>query len=67
MSLQTYRVAPGQVEAAGSVRPANDDLGSGGADRKSEVIYPVPLSIRIIHMLWVVFMFGAIAMLMLFG
>ena len=67
MYLQTYTVAPGQVKAVSSVRKTHEDLGSGGTDRGREVIYPVPLSIRIIHAMWVVFMFGAIAMLMLFG
>ena len=64
MSLQTIRVAPGQVEAVGSVRKTHDDLDSGGTDRGREVIYPVPLSIRIIHTLWVGFIIGTILMLM---
>tara|TARA_R100000789_G_scaffold9849_1_gene13705 strand:- start:126 stop:326 length:201 start_codon:yes stop_codon:yes gene_type:complete len=66
MSLQTYRVAPGQVETVGSDRETHDDLGSRGTDRKSEVIYPVPLSIRIIHTMWVAGTIGVIMML-LFG
>jgi len=64
MSLQTIAVAPGQAEAVSSDRQAHDDLGFGGTDRKSEVIYEVPLSIRIVHMMWVIFLFGTIAMLM---
>ena len=64
MSLQTITVAPGQAEAVSSDRQAHDDLGFGGTNRKCEVIYPVPLSIRIVHMLWVIFMFGIMAMLM---
>ena len=67
MYLQTYTVAPGQVKAVSSVRKTHEDLDFGGTDRGREVIYPVPLSIRILHAMWVVFMFGAIAMLMLFG
>jgi len=64
MSLQTITVAPGQAEAVSSDRKTHDDLGFGGTDRKCEVIYPVPLSIRIVHMMWVIFLFGTIAMLM---
>jgi len=66
MSLQAIRVASGQAETVGGVRPAHDDLGSRGTDRKSEVIYPVPLSIRIIHTMWVAGIIGVIMML-LFG
>ena len=64
MYLQTYTVAPGQAQAAGSVRKTHEDLGSGGTDRGREVICPVPLSIRIIHTLWVGFTIGTILMLM---
>ena len=64
MSLQTIRVAPGQVKAVGSVRKTHDDLDSGGTDRGRAVTYPVPLSIRIIHTLWVGFIIGTILMLM---
>ena len=66
MSLQAIRVASGQAETVGGVRPTHDDLGSRGTDRKSEVIYPVPLSIRIIHTMWVAGTIGVIMML-LFG
>jgi len=67
MSFQTYTVAPGRTQTVGSGREKNDDLGFGGTDRKSEVIYPVPLSIRILHSMWVVGIAASILMLMLFG
>jgi len=67
MSFQTITVAPAGTQAVGSGREKNDDLGFGGTNRKSEVIYPVPLSIRILHIMWVVGTAASILMLMLFG
>ena len=65
MSLQTYRVAPGQVEAAGSVRKTHDDLGYRGTNRGCEVTYPVPLSFRVLHGFFIVGTVTIIVMLML--
>ena len=65
MSLQTYRVAPGQVEAAGSVRKAYYDLGYRGTDRGRKVTYPVPLPIRVLHGFFIVGTVTIVVMLML--
>jgi hypothetical protein len=67
MSLQIHPVAPGQTEATRSVRSANDDLGFGGIDRKSEVTYPVPIAIRVLWWMWVIGTAGIIVMLVLGG
>ena len=53
MSLQTYRVAPREVEAVGSDRETHDDLGYRGTDRRREVIYTVPLQFRMLHWFFV--------------
>jgi len=68
MSLQAITLAPGGVEAIVEKRQAHNDLSSRGTDREScrEVAYPVPLSIRIIHTMWVAGTIGVIMML-LFG
>ena len=65
MSLQTYTVAPGQVETVGSDRETHDDLGYRGTNRGSEVTYPVPLSFRVLHWFFVGGVVSIIAMLML--
>jgi hypothetical protein len=63
MSLQAYRVAPGKVEAVGSVRKAHNDLGYRGTNRGREVTYPVPLSFRILHWFFVGGVVSIIALL----
>jgi len=65
MSLQTYTVAPGQVETVGSDRETYDDLGYRGTNRGSEVTYPVPLSFRVLHWFFVGGVVSIIVMLML--
>jgi hypothetical protein len=65
MSLQTYRVAPGKVEAVGSVRKAYYDFGYRGTNRGREVTYPVPLPFRILHWFFVGGVVSIIVMLML--
>jgi len=65
MSLQTYTVAPGQVEAVGSVRKTHNDFGHRGTDRRSEVMYPVPLSFRVLHWFFIGGVVSIIVMLML--
>ena len=65
MSLQTYTVAPGQVETVGSDRETHDDLGYRGTNRGSEVTYPVPLSFRVLHWFFVGGVVSIIVMLML--
>ena len=65
MSLQTYTVAPGQVETVGSDRETHDDLGYRGTNRGSEVMYPVPLSFRVLHWFFVGGVVSIIVMLML--
>jgi len=65
MSLQTYTVAPGQVEAVGSVRKTHNDLSHRGTDRGREVTYPVPLSFRVLHWFFVGGVVSIIVMLML--
>jgi hypothetical protein len=65
MSLQTYRVAPGQVETVGSDRETHDDLGYRGTNRGREVTYPVPLPFRVLHGFFVVGTVTIIVMLML--
>ena len=63
MSLQTLRAAPGETQAVSGIRPTHHDLSAGGTNRKRTVIYPVPLSIRIAHTLWLAFAIGTILML----
>jgi hypothetical protein len=63
MSLQTYRVAPGQVETVGSDRETHDDLGYRGTNRGREVTYPVPLPFRILHWFFVGGVVSIIALL----
>jgi len=65
MSLQAIRVAPGQVEAVGSVRKTHNDLGYRGTNRGREVTYPVPLSFRVLHGFFVGGVVTVIGMLML--
>jgi hypothetical protein len=65
MSLQTYRVAPGQVETVSSYRKTHDDLGYRGTDRGRKVTYPVPLPFRVLHGFFIVGTVTIIVMLML--